>query len=146
MPPTLPIITIPIHPACICTPPYLQSPETLHSFYTHNPSPTQPCLTTTAAVDQKRATVNVQSGEQVPVFVHSKSFRIIFIQLDTSAGTHEYSEKNRASKYVCCLATSGTNTAGSLPSRRRGILPSTRDSYMSHNQINFQQTFGISQN
>ena len=40
-----------------------------------------------------------------------------FIQSETSPSTHEYSESNRASKFVCCLATSGTNTAGSVPFR-----------------------------
>ena len=51
-----------------------------------------------------------------------EEFPNIFIQSETSASTHEYSESNLASKYVMLFSNSGTNTAGSVPYGRQDYV------------------------
>ena len=55
------------------------------------------------------------TGEQVQVIEALEDFRNYFIQSKSSASTHEYSESNRASKYVTLLSNFGAE-------ENRGIL------------------------
>ena len=56
------------------------------------------------------------------IFVEAlEEFPNLFIQSETSASTHEYSESNRASKYVMLLSNFGDEHRGLSPASKAGF-------------------------
>ena len=81
------------------------STPSTHSLHTVGP----------AAVIKK----NYQSGEQVPFLKHPKSIWLLLSNQETARALTSVTPALRNEDTSCCLATSLTKTAGSVPSRRQ---------------------------